>query len=161
MTQEQHAILGELNKRVQASHNGALVLFNKAGLPIKGSITLADVKAMYEQQPAVYEELIAFLYPEHAKAAAEDPAVATSRGVSGGVDWKNSWAGMLGGVLTGLGNGILGSYNYSSNEQAMQYEYAMLQQQSQQQKKTTYLVLGIFGVLIVAGIVAAFAIHKK
>lgn len=142
----QRQILGELEQRVQANHNGSLVFFKNAGLPLRDEvITLVDLRDLCEYHPDEFAKLIDFLYPEHADKA----------NAGGNFDWQS----LVGGILMGAGQGLsAGSANDAALVEA-QHQADLQAQQAASTKKTMIIVIGIFAVLVVAAVIV-FARRK-
>lgn len=134
------AVLLELDRRTKAQSNGALLFFKKAGVTLvnEDEITLQDLKNLQEFQPSIFNELLAFLYPEMAQKANAN-----------GFDWQS----LVGGILSGAGAGLMSGS--AANDAALQAQYQadLAAVEAANSRRTTYIIIGVLVMLVVASVI--------
>lgn len=111
------AVLLELDRRTKAQSNGALLFFKKAGVTLvnEDEITLQDLKNLQEFQPSIFNELLAFLYPELSETANADG--------TGSAASNFDWQTLVGGILSGAGTGLINSSSSTVNGELAYAQY--------------------------------------
>lgn len=138
------AVLLELDRRTKAQSNGALLFFKKAGVTLinEDEITLQDLKNLQEFQPSIFNELLAFLYPELSETANADGS---------GFDWMS----LVGGILSGAGAGLTMGSNTAVNNQLAnaQYQVDMATIEAKNSRNITYIILGVLVLFVLAFVI--------
>lgn len=141
------AVLLELDRRTKAQSNGALLFFKKAGVTLvnEDEITLQDLKNLQEFQPSIFNELLAFLYPELSETANADG----TGSAAGNFDWQS----LVGGILSGAGAGLMSGS--AANDAALQAQYQadLAAVEAANSRRTTYIIIGVLVMLVVASVI--------
>ena len=158
-----NAVLLELLHRVRENEQGVRGYLHSAGIDVaEGGITIQHLNSLRQLNPAVFEEMLRFLYPEmkdYANADGEEGATTTLK-TSDGSKWSaTDWTNMVGTVLGGAGS-ILGMLNINGNSNAMasaaayNAETAALQAEAEkkQLRKTIAIVCAGFVIIVVAAV---------
>ena len=116
------------------------MFFKKAGVTLvnEDEITLQDLKNLQEFQPSIFNELLAFLYPEMAQKANAN-----------GFDWLT----LVGGILSGAGAGLMSGS--AANDAALQAQYQadLAAVEAANSRRTTYIIIGVLVMLVVASVI--------
>ena len=159
-----NAVLKEFCRRVNENEQGVCAHLSASGIDVTpGKITIQDINRLREINPKAFDALVRFLYPEMKDYAPGDgdqeTAVITSK--SGGEKWSaGDITGMVGTVLEAA-TGILGTLNINGNTRAVAdanvaaLEAAALQNEREKRQVwlTLGIVLGLFVLIVIAGVV--------
>lgn len=155
----ENAVILELSRRVKENQNGVLNYLKAAGIQVgESGIKLQHLNQLQSLNPAKFDEMLYFLYPEMKQYAnADEPAEVTT---NDGNKWSaGDWTGMVGTVLNGA-IGILGGLNINGSAdakaQAEMLNYMAQQQSAEKEKKqmrTTIIIVCVgFLVITIAGV---------
>lgn len=162
ITINKNAVILELARRVQENENGVRGYLTEAGIEVGSEgVSLQQLNTLREINPAKFEEMLRFLYPEMKRLANGDggETSATIKTKSGSKWSASDWTGMVGTLLSGT-VGILGSLNINGNTDAMAkgaaYDAEAARAQAEKEKKqmrTTIAIVCVgFLVIVIAGV---------
>lgn len=137
LNNKQINILADVYRRANGKANICNAYFAQAGIEGSSEITLEKIKQLKDTNPVAFTELIYVLYPER------KPTTANADGTA--------WAGVVGSLISTAGSTLSNIYGSNGAENIIAYQ----EQQIAQQRKQTYLIVGVIAVIIIAMITFA------
>lgn len=165
ITINKNAVLLEFCRRVNENEQGVRAHLIAAGIEVApGEVTVQDINHLREINPKEFDALVRVLYPEVKDIANGDGDEAGAVAVVS-KDGSNKWSasdvtGMVGTVL-GAASSILGSLNINGNTRAIadsqiansEALYYQNEKEKRQMNITLWIVLGLFVLIVIAGMV--------